>query len=151
MGTAFNQVLIHYLDAAGRQATNFFTLADQDDEDMPTVVSSLAASIQAISDAKVTAVQYQVTHHMSGAFGGGPYATVMDRAALLGVIGSSTVGYDIVAPKADIWLPGNKKLDLEHPAVFELIEDMKAALGNSAGVPLSAIKRGTRQWASTRS
>lgn len=149
MGSQRNTVLIHYLDSSGRSATNFFTLQDQSDA-VPAALKTLADKIQACSSLKVTSVQLQTTSIRAPAFTAGPYSTVMDRVNMLGQVGANTVGYDLVGPRATILQPDGKRLDLDHADVIALVNAMKAVIGNGAGDALTSIKRGTRQWASTR-
>lgn len=151
MASVFDQVLVHYRDAAGRIGTNFFTLSDQDGGELPDSFVDLRNAIQDVSDAHVFAIQYQWTNTFSGAAVDGPYGTTQDRLALLGQVGASTTTYDIVAPTHDLWLPDNKTLDLDDPRVIELEAAMCALIGRQDGTVLSRIKRGRRQWASTRS
>jgi hypothetical protein len=151
MASAWDQIIIHYRDNSGRTASNFFTLADQDGGELPDSFTDLRNAIQEVSDAHVFAVQYQWTNLYGGAPSSGPYCTVQDRAAILGQVGINTVGYDLVAPKADIWMPDNKRLNLLDSRVIDLEAAMAGLLGTQAGVAFSSIKRGTRQWASTRS
>ncbi|MBC7790867.1 MAG: hypothetical protein H7Z74_13040 [Anaerolineae bacterium] len=149
MPTVHNQVLIHYLDNAGKTATTFWTLADQGSA-VPGDLSGLAYAVQACSQSAVTAVQLQTTLQIGGTPAGDPYSSVQDRVHMIGRIGQIYPHYDIIAPSQGILLPDNKTLDLENPAVMALVAAMLATLGNSSGDPLELIKRGTRQWAGRR-
>jgi len=149
MATWWNQVLIHYEDASGRSGTTFWSLADQTSA-VPVGLVSLAAAVQACTNAKVKAVQLQTTAHYAGDGSPAQYPSVQDVAHLIGKYDTKTAHYDILAPKQSIFLEDNTRLDMENPSVIALVSSMAGTLGTPAGVPLSVITRGQRQWAGRR-
>jgi len=148
MSALFNYLTVHYLDDNGKVAQSFITTQDQDPGREADALLLIAA-LQACSDAKIVAVQMNTTTLLEGSFGTGPYKTVWDRGVLLGKFVGSTTGYrsTIVAPKAEIFLPGNRVIDLTNPLITTLQTEVEAIQGNEDTTPCGPFNYGRRQTA----
>jgi hypothetical protein len=145
MGVIYDQVLIHYLDNNGTPATAFITTQEQGSGGAGAY-SALAAAFQAVSDAKVVAVQFQSTLHLTGTAGSGPYETAFDRGVLLGNIPATgaPAKVSIIAPKAAIFLPDTVTIDLSNLQILALQTQIMALAGDRNGNPWGPFKRGMR-------
>lgn len=144
----YNQVIGEWIDVSGRMATSFMTSQDQS-EGGATAYEALADAIQACCDARLTAIQFITTVHRGGAPADGPYATVLDRASLLGNIAATGRPYrlSLVGPKASIFNSAHTLVDLTNTLVVALDTAQMGVLGDQEGNPNGPFKRGVRQMA----
>ena len=151
MGAAYNQIVMQYVDANGKPATTFWTSVDQGTGGA-SAYTTLAAKAQAVSDAAITAVQFQTTVLLDGSAGDGPYNTVTDRCQILMRIPATgaplTLG--LVAPKSEIFLPDNVTLDLTNTDIIALEAAMMTLVGDKMGNAMGPIRRGYRTEAKVR-
>ena len=148
MSTIYNQVIGDWIDVNGKTATSFMTTIDQSSTGV-AAYAALAAAIQACCDANLTAIQFQTTLVLGGSANAGPYATAVDRAALMGAIATTNAAYrlSLVGPKAAIFAPTNAIVDLSNPLVMALDAAQQAVLGDKNGNHNGPFKRGVRQMA----
>lgn len=145
MSSFYNQCYLHWLDANGRQATNFVTTLDQSDA-VPSGLVTLGEKYQALAVSKLVAIQYLTTHVITGDPGEGNYKSVMDRCNALGRIATTgaPVTYGIVSPNIDIFLADHSTLDLENADVLAWIAALQTSTGDRTGNALASIIRGKR-------
>lgn len=110
---------------------------------------SLAAALQAASDAAIVAVQRQTTYMYGGSAGSGPYKSVFDRGVLFSTIVGTGVQarVPIVAPKSSIFDAGTKKIVLTNPLIVAIQTQAMALLGDDTGHAIGPFTRGVRQRA----
>ena len=148
MAAIYNQVLLHWTDVNGRNATTFWTTLDQG-EGGAGAYSALAAAAQALSVAALKAIQFQTTVHLATDPTTGAYQSVTDRGVFLArmaPVPGSTL-YAVPAPKESILLPGNEVIDLSNPDVVAFFTQMNTFIGDTTGHAVSQFVRGTRQRA----
>jgi hypothetical protein len=145
MADIYNIVLMHWIDANGKECTSFYTTQDQSAGGVGAY-SALATALQATSDAKLLAIQFQKTLAFSGTIGSGPYKSIYDRASGLSrIIGTGNpFRWSIPAPKAAIFESDTKTLDLSSTLIMTLDTEMQAVLGNSSGIGITPIAYGNR-------
>lgn len=148
MPAIYNQITCEWIDTSGRPATSFMTTQDQD-SGAADAYNDLAVSLQACSDAKLTAIQFIQTLVYSGTPLSGPYATVLDRASMLGKITDTGRPYriSIVGPKASILMPGHSYVDLENADILDLQLNVELFLGDTTGHACGPFTKGVRQMA----
>lgn len=148
MSAIYNQLLMHYRDASGKEATSYLTTQDQSDEGTAPYVA-LAVALQNCSDCAVTAIQLQTTLLAVGATTDGAYNTVFDRGVLFGTITGTgqPTRLPIVGPKESIFQAGHALIDMSNPDVVALVAEALAVLGSRDGVPVASYTRGRRQEA----
>lgn len=144
---AYNQVLTFWRDANQKVRTCAFTITDQSDAvTAPLIV--LGTKLQALSNAKLFAVQLQTTHNIGGDPVDATYKSVYDIVTMQGKMAdaSSWPQYEIPCPKAAIFRADTLTLDMANVDVIAAAAQMVAVLGNAAGTSLGSIVRGARQY-----
>jgi hypothetical protein len=145
VSTIYDQLLVHYVDANGEEATSFLTTQAQDSSGTGPY-ETLAAAIQGCSCAKVYAIQRQTTLVLGGSLTSGPYNTVFDRAVLLSKIPATGTPTRLVVcgPKAEIFQADTVTVDLSNALITTLQTQSIAVLGDRSGNPMGPFSRGTR-------
>jgi len=146
MPTIYNQMLGFWRDATGATATTFTTALDQS-ASIPGQMSALMAAWSEISDAALDGVAWQQAAVMSNDPGDGEYLSVADRATfLLNYVGSPQGSrIEVVAPKQDIFLPGNRLVDMTDSRVVAFVAALMAAAGDRTGREIREVTQGHRQ------
>ena len=149
MSIMYNQLLIHWRDVNGGTATSFLPTQDQSD-DGAAAYAGLADAMQDCCNAAIVAIQYQSTLLIPAEPTEGPYQTVWDRGVLFGrnSVTNKAQRNVLVGPIADIFLPGNIRIDLTNPLVMAVQGQLQALIGNAVGNPCGPFYRGIRQQAS---
>lgn len=140
----WNQVYVVTEDKTGRRSCNFVTTAIQTGF-VSAALTDFATAYQAITGAKVIAVQQLLTNHLGGALTAGAYDTAFDRATLLTKFGDAKTGHiDVVAPKDSVFRADGQTVDLSDPGVSAFVTAALAVAGQPSGALLTQIVRGTR-------
>lgn len=148
MPAIYNQVLVHYLDANGRPATNFWTTQDQD-TGAAADYTALAGAAQALTYAAVVAVQFQQTAVFASSPTTGDYQSVLDRAVFMSHIETTRAPSMIAipAPLIGIFTAGHEDVDMSNPDVIAFSAEVVAALGDTNGHANGPLEYGRRQRA----
>lgn len=146
MSLKVNQLLFLSEDGNAAESTNFWTTQDQTAYD-PSPYSALIAAWKAVSDCKLSAVQFQRSVDGTGGVGTGAYKTVWDRAVFPLLTATGRRGQlAIVGPKEDIFQAAdNSKVDMGAATVVDLIAEVLGSLGDSEGNPWVTVGQGVRQ------
>lgn len=134
-----------FLDKNGQPCTLQWATQDQTDA-VPAAVVNLGTAAQALSVAKLVAIQYSTTHVIGGTGDNGDYPSVWDRAVLLDRTQASRQygQIQIPAPKSSIFLSDNLTVDLNNADVMAFIAQVYGTLGDKAGNPITSVYRGQR-------
>lgn len=134
-----------FLDKNGQPCNLQWATQDQTDG-VPASIVGLGTAVQALSVAKLVAIQYSTTHVIGGTGGDGDYPSVWDRAVLLDRTSSARPygQIQIPAPKSSIFLSDNLTVDLSNPDVMAFVAQVLANLGDKSGNPIVSVYRGQR-------
>lgn len=141
----WNSGYYFWVDQSGQGCTTQWATQSQSDA-VPGGLLTLGAAAQAMSCAKLVAIQYSTTHIIGGVGTSGSYPSVWDRAVLLDKYSGSRYNgqLQIPAPLASIFLSDNVTVDMSSPLVTAFVAQVLANLGDKAGNPVSQVTRGNR-------
>lgn len=145
MSALFNQILLNWVDKNGQPAVTFWGAQDQTSGPAANY-GALVAATQALSDARITHIQFQSTLSLGGAPVDGDYCTVFDRAQFLArYAGIRRVQqFAIPGPKASIFLPNHELVDMANPLVVAWNAQMALAVGTPTGQAYETAIKGVR-------
>lgn len=141
----YNQVIFVWQDANGKQAKAYMPTIDQGSGGA-TGYEALAAAFELCSNAKVIAILFQQALIRGGTPVAATYQTVFDKAVLYDTNPTSQrfQRQSIIAPKQDIFLPGNVQVNLADSRITALQGSCQAVLGDSDGHAIGPFLRGAR-------
>lgn len=141
----YNQVIFVWKDSNGLEAMAYMPTIDQDPGGASDY-AALADAFEACSNGKIIAILYQQALIRTGTPVNAVYNTVFDKAVLYDTNPTSQrfQRQSIIAPKQDIFLPGNVKVNLADARITVLGGIAVTKLGDSVGNPIGPFLRGAR-------